>query len=194
MTRREWIVVTLIVSYLFIIIATAAGIAYFFGVRWCVYAVLPAWIGIFSTQLITFVLARRREFILGWTMLVVGGTCNTIAVVGNDGRMPVSPQFWQELQTETYRHQLMTRASLAPWLCDILPWGTSIGDWWLLGGIVVAVVQCVDWYLLGGILFAAPQCMVAYVTQLIRKACCHGQANQTTETENRHDQDQWRNT
>lgn len=79
---------------------------------------------------------KRQGFrILSPLALFVGATLNDLALAANGWRMPVLAKHASYLDGA---HTLLTAKSALPFLCDIFIGGSSIGDWFLFLGSLLA--------------------------------------------------------
>lgn len=69
-----------------------------------------------------------------------GAALNMVAVIANDGYMPVAARFVEPGDVMPPSHVVMLSSHKLKYLCDVLWGATSIGDWLMLGGIVVGMV------------------------------------------------------
>jgi hypothetical protein len=69
--------------------------------------------------------------------LFPGALCNWCVVWANGGRMPVAPRYWNG---PSARHVLLTETSRLKALADVLPLGSSVGDWLIVAGFTTLVL------------------------------------------------------
>lgn len=90
------------------------------------------WISTFTFWTFWWLYTRNRAVVL----FFLGNISNAAATLSNNGFMPVAGK---KLASDSVWVPLTAESNL-PWLCDVLPFKSSVGDWMLLAGMIVFFV------------------------------------------------------
>jgi len=96
---------------------------------------------------LSLLIASERRYRPASGLLLLGAVMNAVAVLLNGGRMPVALEYW-ETSHKPPTHQLIGPDTQLRWLADVLPGGSSAGDWlglvslgWIFGMLTFSMIQ-----------------------------------------------------